>query len=203
MQAEKLCYECKVVKPLEEFGKKSSRKDGLESVCKHCLKLKRMLHPRRKYTPIEIDATATKKCVDCHIEKSYSAFDKNPTRKDGYNTRCKTCLKIARKSHKHTFKKRPKKTKAFTMTLKLASITEKDYLEQLEKQQGKCAICGKLETSLDNYRKADKRLSIDHCHKTGNFRGLLCTKCNVGLGMFGDDSEMLQRAIDYLESRMY
>lgn len=60
----------------------------------------------------------------------------------------------------------------------------------LEQQSGVCAICG----------KPDKRkLSIDHCHETGAIRGLLCRRCNLGLGCFGDDVEALKKAIEYLE----
>ena len=44
-----------------------------------------------------------------------------------------------------------------------------------------------------------KRLAVDHCHKTGKIRGLLCTKCNIGLGYFNDDVILLKNSIRYLE----
>ena len=53
----------------------------------------------------------------------------------------------------------------------------------------KCSICG----------AADEKLNIDHCHRTGRVRGVLCTKCNAGLGMFRDDTERLLHAAAYLE----
>ena len=59
------------------------------------------------------------------------------------------------------------------------------------KQGGKCGICGDLPTS--------RRLSVDHDEKTGANRGLLCTRCNVGLGYFKDNIEILKHAIRYLE----
>lgn len=68
--------------------------------------------------------------------------------------------------------------------------TEDDYEAQFEKQHGRCAICGK--------RQEGKRLAADHDHKTNKARGLLCAKCNVGLGMFEDNIELLTLAIDYL-----
>ncbi|MCJ8163147.1 endonuclease domain-containing protein [Acinetobacter zhairhuonensis] len=52
-----------------------------------------------------------------------------------------------------------------------------------------CAICG-----------STKRLSIDHCHTTGDVRGLLCNKCNFGISYFSDDVSLLQKAIEYLSS---
>ena len=59
--------------------------------------------------------------------------------------------------------------------------------EQLHiEQQGKCALCPEPATHLD------------HCHDTGKIRGLLCVKCNSGLGMFKDSVETLKAAIDYL-----
>jgi len=70
----------------------------------------------------------------------------------------------------------------------------------VKRQEGLCAICGKPETK----KKSDGtvyRLSVDHDHKTNKARGLLCTKCNFGLGSFSDDSEMLLKAYYYLERK--
>lgn len=61
----------------------------------------------------------------------------------------------------------------------------------IEAQGGACAIC-RLEFG-------DKSPRIDHCHETGVVRGLLCMKCNSGLGMFGDRPERIQAALDYLD----
>lgn len=52
---------------------------------------------------------------------------------------------------------------------------------------GRCAVCG-----------ATERLHLDHCHRTGRFRGQLCMHCNHALGKLGDDPERLQRMIKYL-----
>jgi hypothetical protein len=65
-----------------------------------------------------------------------------------------------------------------------------DQYERLrEKQDGLCAICGNFE----------EKLNVDHEHVSGAIRGLLCSTCNVGLGMMSDDIERLYSAIDYLE----
>jgi hypothetical protein len=69
-----------------------------------------------------------------------------------------------------------------------------DYYEiLLEQQKGCCTICLKTES-----RKGAPHLSVDHNHKTGDIRGLLCSKCNIGLGYFNDDKTLLKKAIDYL-----
>lgn len=76
-------------------------------------------------------------------------------------------------------------------------ITITDYYEMLQFQNELCAICGKPETRKNKYT-GTCRLHIDHDHKTGKVRGLLCSKCNVVLGAFGDNIEILMSAINYL-----
>lgn len=66
----------------------------------------------------------------------------------------------------------------------------------LTKQGGCCAICS-THLSLDN-RGKQERSAIDHCHKTGAVRGILCMHCNQGLGKFRDDPDLLARARSYL-----
>jgi hypothetical protein len=71
-------------------------------------------------------------------------------------------------------------------------ITPEIYQEMLDKQGGKCAICG------TNSCSTGRRLAVDHCHTTGKVRGLLCAHCNTAIGKFNDDPATIQRAIDYL-----
>lgn len=81
-------------------------------------------------------------------------------------------------------------------------------LEEIEAyyiiQQGKCFICNKnLKTSWifgvrDNPKGSDT-MCIDHNHKTGKVRGLLCFNCNIALGFFKDDIKSLKMAVKYLE----
>lgn len=59
-------------------------------------------------------------------------------------------------------------------------------------QGGVCAICG-------NTCELHTNLSVDHCHESGVVRGLLCARCNKGLGHFMDDPDILKAAISYLE----
>lgn len=71
-------------------------------------------------------------------------------------------------------------------------ITLEQYEEMLKAQDYKCAICGN-EDEVEG-----RRLAIDHCHIGGHVRGLLCGKCNRGLGLFLDNPTLLQQAINYL-----
>lgn len=73
-------------------------------------------------------------------------------------------------------------------------ITEKDYEQMFLSQNGCCAIC-KSKVSKD---KSVSKLIIDHCHTTLKVRGLLCSSCNKGLGLFEDSVEFLLTAVKYL-----
>lgn len=73
-------------------------------------------------------------------------------------------------------------------------MTLEDYDTMLSNQAGGCAICA----SPVPKRKGSTRLVVDHCHKTGVVRGLLCYRCNVGLGNFEDDPVLVLKALKYL-----
>ena len=70
-----------------------------------------------------------------------------------------------------------------------------DYTEMLEKQNFTCAICSRPERY-----KGKKNLAVDHCHKTGAVRGLLCSSCNKALGLLEDNLEFIRNAEEYLAS---
>jgi hypothetical protein len=70
-------------------------------------------------------------------------------------------------------------------------IGQGEYEAILTQQGGVCSICGELPSG-------DKSLSVDHCHTTGDVRGLLCGKCNMGIGLFSDDLDLLASAASYL-----
>jgi hypothetical protein len=70
-------------------------------------------------------------------------------------------------------------------------ITQEIAERTLAAQDGLCAIC---QRRID----AENPPKIDHCHATGRFRGILCQRCNTGIGLFHDNLEWLDRAITYL-----
>lgn len=77
---------------------------------------------------------------------------------------------------------------------KLTGVTVEQYDSIFLNQKGRCAICGMSQ------EENGRRLAADHDHVKGEFRGILCNKCNSGLGMLGDSLEGLQKAIAYLTS---
>jgi hypothetical protein len=90
-----------------------------------------------------------------------------------------------------TLCRRCKTEKDRKFTLKYSGSNEAEYQNLLRIQGGKCAICGKVPES-------DRRLALDHCHTTGQFRGLLCFSCNTALGHLNDDPEVVAAAYRYL-----
>jgi hypothetical protein len=96
--------------------------------------------------------------------------------------------KARAKKHWHTVGKFQKEENAATRRKHRYGLTPEAYKELFDSQGGICAIC--------NARHAQ---DIDHCRETGNVRGLLCRACNLGLGMFGETIDGLERAIAYLK----
>lgn len=87
----------------------------------------------------------------------------------------------------HALPKAEKRTKA----LRKFGLSIEHYEGMLSAQDGVCKICGGINTD-------STLLCVDHNHKTGKIRALLCRSCNSALGLFGDSPEMLRKAADYL-----
>lgn len=77
------------------------------------------------------------------------------------------------------------------------NISLNQYLEMHDRQDGKCAICNRPETQMRSGKV--KALAVDHNHKTGAIRGLLCSDCNTGIGKLKDDPVVIRKAAEYLE----
>jgi len=82
-------------------------------------------------------------------------------------------------------------------------LTKEQYEAILARQGGVCAICQRPETKTWRGGKKVKHLSVDHRHGTTLVRGLLCHKCNLGIGHLGDDPARLSRALRYLLGRLW
>jgi hypothetical protein len=131
-----------------------------------------------------------KVCKRCSKEKSLSEFTRHSQTKDGFRAWCKDCRadydREQRATHPDKFKDRNRR-----ITLRKYKLDVAGYDRLLEKQHGVCAICG-------NGNKG-KTFHVDHDHKTGVVRGLLCSSCNMALGLLKDDPNIVLRMFDYLE----
>lgn len=136
-----------------------------------------------------------KQCSKCKEFKSLDLFYNHNKNKDGKRCRCKSCNSIDAKEHRKKILNDDylgTRLKERTKNLKSKfGISLEEYSLKLEQQKGVCAIC-------DGLCKSGKRLAVDHDHKTGKIRDLLCNNCNGGLGKFQDNPELLIKAADYL-----
>ncbi|MHA2044102.1 MAG: endonuclease VII domain-containing protein [Candidatus Thorarchaeota archaeon] len=109
-----------------------------------------------------------------------------------HGCRCTRCKEGAVAWQNEYRKKHPRHEYKRALDLRQKyNMTVEDYDTLLADQDGKCAICYSPPSS--------RRLDVDHNHSTGEVRGLLCAKCNTGIGLFDDSTVALQKAIDYLK----
>jgi hypothetical protein len=120
-----------------------------------------------------------KRCCRCLVTKPNGAFYSQAGKRQNCQSWCKECAK--------TNNKRCSLARRYGMSVG-------DYDALLAEQCGGCAICG---TTIPG--GSSSRLCVDHDHLTGRIRGLLCVKCNSGIGLLGDDPARVRLAAAYLE----
>ena len=129
-----------------------------------------------------------KSCAKCGKKKPLDQFHKNKRSFDGRKSYCKACSiecqEILREKDPSHIRMAQIKTKY--------NLSSKEYEDLLKRQRRKCAICR---------QPFDRTPNVDHNHRTGKVRGLLCTNCNAGLGNFLDKIPLLTAAISYLRNR--
>jgi hypothetical protein len=132
-------------------------------------------------------------CSKCVLEKPLLEFYKDRTHKDGYSSTCKPCsLQTSRQ-----WKKENRERYKNYQLLKAYNITREQYNHLLKLQNNQCAVC---EITQEQHTALfGKELAVDHDHKTGKVRGILCDKHNQALGFIGNDSEVLIRLFEYLK----
>jgi hypothetical protein len=128
-----------------------------------------------------------KTCTKCKLVKILDDFYPRNNRLDGKESECKSCSNLRKKQYRLNNKEiiraqNKKRNPGWDINR---------YNEYVELQGNRCAICGTDNPGLSDW-------SADHCHTTNKPRGLLCVRCNAGLGYFKDNPEYLQSAIDYL-----
>lgn len=137
-----------------------------------------------------------KRCTRCGVTKPLTAFPKNATKTGCRDSECKRC-KRARESTPEA--RAAKRARAL---FRRYGITQAEYDEMVRRQGNRCAICGEPERRTNRYGEV-LPLAVDHDHKTGKVRGLLCSKHNKALGLFGDIPGMLESAIRYLRETQW
>lgn len=138
----------------------------------------------------------TKICSTCKIDKEVRFFEKDKRYKSGYRSQCRSCRYTIQETNRY-----------LKRIYRQYGLTPEEYNEFFDSQNGLCAICHrpydekKRPAHLRDFQpKANRKLSVDHCHETGKVRGLLCQRCNTGLGFFSDNLELMRSAVQYLEN---
>lgn len=116
-----------------------------------------------------------KVCTKCGVNKPLEDF---PWQKGNRRADCKSCALNAERKRNY-------------------NISHEDYVDLLTKQHGVCACCFKPEST--KFRGKFRQLCVDHNHKTGKIRGLLCSKCNIALGLLFEDTTVIQSLLRYVE----
>ena len=206
----KRCSKCGEYKSLDNFNLDKGGSYGRYRWCKQCVSA------YRKGLNYPSLTEGTKVCSICGIEKSVLEFSREKTAKSGLQSACKCCIgekqrspesKIKRKEYRKRPEERTKsierskryyakvenkERKASRLLMQKYGITLEDKIKLLMDQQGVCAICEK-----EIYNPQDAY--VDHNHVTGKIRGILCSECNLGLGIFKDSIMGVERALNYLK----
>jgi hypothetical protein len=166
------------------------------SYCQDCLREKSKEH-RERWAANAIIPEA-KLCPRCEIVKPADEFDRSSGTSTGLAAYCRPCVYDYNRTNKRDiWQGKPLEQRAALsrkwMLKSKYGLTPEEYDRMLEAQDGKCAICG----SSDSGRKCCS-MPVDHNHVDGSLRQLLCWTCNTGLGLFGEDIDLLASAIDYL-----
>ena len=178
--AEKRCRDCGQTKPASDFGQNRERPDGLAVYCKLCFRRraneyyvnKRAAEGREVRHRVQIPGA--KRCASCSEIKPLTEFHRARSQSGGYNCYCKTCRKaMGAEAHLR----------------KSYGMSSAEFQAMVDAQGGVCAICVE--------RPA---VHVDHDHATGQVRGVLCFPCNAALGQFLDRTDLLTRAVSYLET---
>ena len=181
----KTCKKCGMEKSMTDFYIRVTRRDGYDSQCKQCRREYNRRQGKRnksRHADAMHEIPSTKICSTCRRELEIEFFCKNSYSADGYRSQCQMCRRKYRRSY-HLGKK--------------YDLTPDEYNIILDKQGFVCAICGMEEISLGVDGKP-RPLSVDHDHKTGIVRELLCQECNFKIGKIEMAAETESRMIEYL-----
>lgn len=197
----KTCTACKETKPLTEFYIRNGKPNG--GKCKACFRITQkagMMKPPKLQTP-----SGTKWCQDCKTILPIAEFWANKNFHDGLDRMCRGCRYARHRAWAN--ENRPRLAEAQTRRYqsdperyadyelkKKYGIAPGTYDAMLADQGGVCAICN----ASDPGGTRLKRFHVDHDHTTGQIRGLLCAKCNTGIGQMRHSKQILLDAITYL-----
>lgn len=137
-----------------------------------------------------------KRCATCGKSKPRTAFTRQKMRNGKYNLNfeCKECACDRQAKRYQTYTKEQKLHKKDKFLQRTYGITIDDYNIMFNKQEGRCASCGRHQSEFK------KSLVVDHRHSDGKVRGLLCSNCNLALGNVKENPEFLEKLANYIRN---
>lgn len=135
-----------------------------------------------------------KSCTKCNLILDFTEFNKkNKSSSTGYQSQCRKCNnKVNVEWNKKTKDVRRHRLLHYSYGLSLGAFDT-----MMQEQEGRCLIC---QFKFDMNGEHNQKAMVDHCHETGQIRGLLCNMCNQGIARFRDNPEIARRAATYLET---
>jgi hypothetical protein len=130
----------------------------------------------------------SRKCKVCGVGLTVENMYRSMVEKFGY--KCKPCTNVQSKRWARNNQDKVKSYRVKSRIRRKYGISPDQYEALLHSQNGVCAICQR--------EHKRRRLNIDHCHKTGAVRGLLCDRCNLAIGLLRDQREVIARVLEYL-----
>ncbi|MEV0167302.1 endonuclease domain-containing protein [Nonomuraea fuscirosea] len=194
MEGRKRCPDCEEEKDVSEFGLNKRMADGLARYCRTCFR-QRSIQSYRKRKEEQGKAVREavavpdghKYCPRCEEVKPVADFGGNRSTRSGLAAYCKPCHTIVTRENKI---KKYGSERNYLLQYRYG-ITEDDFERMLARQGGLCAVCQNVPGTF-----------VDHCHRSGAVRGILCFNCNNGLGHFGDNLVLLELAALYLDGEV-
>ncbi len=166
------------------------RSGNIQLVCSQC---SASLREAQKSPYVRTEDGVRRLCPRCGkllpLEDFYRHINNKPT------SPCKQCITALGRETSHSQTRRERSRRK---NLRSYGLTEDQYRALLEKQGGGCAICG----ATDPGRKGDRNFCVDHDHRTGAMRGLLCHRCNQAIGHLKDSPDFCRKAANYLETSL-
>jgi len=175
------CTKCKKEKDCKYFSFRNDTKK-YRTQCRQCAKGYKGLLSDRQSEIKKLFEEGLKRCGNCNSIKSLDSFHSDKHTVSGLASSCKECKKEYATKNKDAIKKSRAKL--------LYGVSDVEYNKLVSINN--CQICNKKVDGTSRH--------IDHCHNTGVARGILCRKCNLGLGHFRDNKKYLKMAIKYLKA---
>jgi len=198
----KACSRCRETKTLDQFYRKEGRPS---SWCKPCTLADIKARYRSKHPePPPYQPPAEKACNKCGVTKPLEQFHRRRSSRDGRNSICADCNTATslafnqshpdyHRRHAREWARKNPERKADNHLKWRLGLPYGTYDEMFAAQGGKCGICGDASPGART-----TRFHVDHDKETGAIRGLLCGRCNTGIGQMRHSQPILLAAIDYL-----